>query len=87
MNRSKFKTFWEKIQSLWRKLEDITQISKEKPKDVNIQLVGLGNTRVLTIYAQNIPGHSYHIQHESSASNLEHIEYASINCYRYDGSS
>ena len=55
MNRSKFKTFWEKIQSLWRKLEDITQISKEKPKDVNIQLVGLGNTRVLTIYAQNIP--------------------------------
>jgi hypothetical protein len=31
-------------------LRIIPQINKEKPKDVNMQLVGIGNTRVLIDY-------------------------------------
>ena len=31
------------------------QINKEKPKDCNMEVVGLGNTRILTDYAQNPP--------------------------------
>ena len=33
---------------------EYTQIHKEKPEDDNMELVGLGNTRVLTDYAQKL---------------------------------
>ena len=32
---------------------------KGKPKDVNMSLVGLANTRISTDYAQNLPGHCF----------------------------
>jgi len=40
-------------QSFKRDLWNIPQINWEKPKDFNVQLAGLGNTRILTNYAQN----------------------------------
>ena len=35
--------------------QNITQFNKEKPKDVNMSSVGLGNTRILTDYGQIPP--------------------------------
>ena len=37
------------------KFVEYTQMNKEKPKDHSIQPVGLGNTRILTDYAQKSP--------------------------------
>ena len=38
-----------------RNLSDIAKTDKEKPKDHNMSLVGLGNTRILTDSAQESP--------------------------------
>ena len=40
-------------QSFKRDLWNIPQINWENPKDYNVQLAGLDNTRILTDYAQN----------------------------------
>jgi hypothetical protein len=38
------------------KLENISQLNREILKDHNMYLVELGNTRILTDYAQKSPG-------------------------------
>ena len=45
----------ENYPSFERNLWNIPQFSKEEPKDVNMWLVGLGNTRMSTDYAQKSP--------------------------------
>jgi hypothetical protein len=49
-NRLKFKTLGNlpNLPTVSRNLLNIPQIDKDKPKDVNMKLVGLGNTRILT---------------------------------------
>ena len=39
----------------WRNLWNKLQIGIEKPKDVNMSLVGLANTRISTDHAQKSP--------------------------------
>ena len=36
-------------------IEHVPRINKEKPKDINMELVALGNTRILTDYAHKSP--------------------------------
>ena len=51
-NRLKFKDFRENYPTSWRNLENIRQVSDERPKDVNMEPVELGNTRISTKNAQ-----------------------------------
>ena len=45
----------ENYPSYWWNLENMPQINKEQPKDVNMYLVGLANTRILTDHVQKCP--------------------------------
>ena len=51
----------EYYRSLYRDLENIPQINKENPKDVNVNWLWLGNTRVSIDYAQNFLGQLHQI--------------------------